>query len=391
MDVRAGFRYNTGVVTGGQTLPASEFARRAGVSRERLRNWERRFGFPAPQRVGTGPRRYAAGDLPAVVAVREAAARGVPLPEAISAARSAPAADVDAEVLGALVDHLPAPLLVLSGPLPVRVVHRNAILADAPGAPPLGAEAVEAIPWFAGSELEQAVEALFAGAEEAVEVAHPAWTGSAEQRAHSIAYRLPPAPGRPPLVAIATLDRARDREARRELAELERFHEDVVRRAELRERWLATAAALAQLFRDEGASNLLRGSADALVRRLGAIDAGVAVYMGGELAVGSSSRTLLGPRMVTVTAHEELAAMLRDRAAVWLAPSTARAFGVPPEVHLLAAPVVVVGETLGALLLVFDARGEIDSEAREMLAILSTAIGFILLRERLVEGARADR
>jgi hypothetical protein len=60
-------------------------------------------------------------------------------------------------------------------------------------------------------------------------------------------------------------------------------------------------------------------------------------------------------------------------------------------VHLLAAPVVVVGETLGALLLVFDARGEIDSEARDMLAILSTAIGFILLRERLVEGARADR
>lgn len=58
--------------------------------------------------------------------------------------------------------------------------------------------------------------------------------------------------------------------------------------------------------------------------------------------------------------------------------------------HLLAVPVIVVGETLGVLLLVFDTRGEIDAEARSMLAMLSAAIGFILLRERLVEGARGD-
>jgi MerR family transcriptional regulator, light-induced transcriptional regulator len=44
-----------------------------GVSRERLRTWERRYGFPQPQRTGSGPRRYAVEDIQRVVAVRRAA------------------------------------------------------------------------------------------------------------------------------------------------------------------------------------------------------------------------------------------------------------------------------------------------------------------------------
>ncbi|HMI69394.1 MAG TPA: MerR family transcriptional regulator, partial [Solirubrobacteraceae bacterium] len=72
---------------GGQTVSATHFAGLTGVSRERLRTWERRYGFPEPRRVGSGPRRYAIEDVQRVVAVRRAAEAGVPIPHAIERTR----------------------------------------------------------------------------------------------------------------------------------------------------------------------------------------------------------------------------------------------------------------------------------------------------------------
>ena len=79
-------------------------------------------------------------------------------------------------------------------------------------------------------------------------------------------------------------------------------------------------AELAELFQRESGTALLQATADTLVRRLPPIDAGVAVYMAGELALGSSSRGLLGPRMVTVTAHQVLAEALREGSPAMLDP-----------------------------------------------------------------------
>ena len=72
-------------VQDGQTVSATRFAELTGVSRERLRTWERRYGFPEP-RGGSGPRRYALADIPRVVAVRPPRRRASRSP-----GRSAPA------------------------------------------------------------------------------------------------------------------------------------------------------------------------------------------------------------------------------------------------------------------------------------------------------------
>src|SRR3954453_18865872 len=102
---------------GGQTIAATRFAALTGVSRERLRTWERRYGFPAPRRAGGGPRRYGLAAVGPGVAVRRAAAEGTPLAEAIARARSsAPSGGVDAAALAALVEELPVPVGALSGP-----------------------------------------------------------------------------------------------------------------------------------------------------------------------------------------------------------------------------------------------------------------------------------
>jgi DNA-binding transcriptional MerR regulator len=375
----------------GALVSATRFAALTGVSRERLRTWERRHGFPSPQRVGRGPRRYELVDAARVVAVRRAAEQGVPLSDAIAATDGTAPTSLSASALQAIPEHLPAPVLLLSGPARVRIEYVNPALAERPGSPTAGTELVDAMPWFPGSECESALLALFAGSVLARECRHPAWTGQATETARSLMYRLPIEPGDAPLVAMVEVDAPDERSLRRELAELRIDRERLQTVVDRRNRWVLAISELAGLFQHESGTALLQGTAETIVRRLPPIDAGVAIYMGGELALGSSTRGLLGPCMVTVTAYADIAAVLRNGAPAWLEPSTAAAFQAPAEMLVLAVPVAVVGETLGAILLVMDEARPIDGEVAQLLDVLSASIGFALLRDRLVEGARMGR
>ncbi|HEY2161081.1 MAG TPA: MerR family transcriptional regulator [Solirubrobacteraceae bacterium] len=371
----------------GTLVSATRFATMTGVSRERLRTWERRYGFPRPRRVGQGPRRYELVDAPRVVAVRRAAEQGVPLSDAIAATHaSAPA--ISASTLRAIPEQLPVPVLLLSGPAPVRIEYVNPAFAELRGSLSAGTELATAVDWFGGSACESALHALFAGSARTCECVHPQWLGSPTETARSLLFRLPVEPGRGPLVAMVEVDAPAERELRRELAELRtergRLREQVARR----DRWVLATSELAGLFQHASGTALLQGTAETIVRRLPPIDAGVAIYMGGELALGSSTRGLLGPCMVTVMAYADIATVLRDGKPAWLDPSTAAAFHAPAEMDVLAVPVAVVGETLGAVLLVMEELQPIDGEVGQLLDVLSAAIGFALLRDRLVEGAR---
>jgi len=83
-----------------------EVAARTGVPAGTLRMWERRHGFPRPQRSGTGRRSYSAAELEAIRRVSEQRAAGVTLAAAIERARSdAPGAS---SVHATLRKHQPA-------------------------------------------------------------------------------------------------------------------------------------------------------------------------------------------------------------------------------------------------------------------------------------------
>ncbi|HST42014.1 MAG TPA: MerR family transcriptional regulator [Conexibacter sp.] len=371
---------------GGHTVSATDFANLTGVSRERLRTWERRFDFPRPQRSGAGPRRYAIADAPRVVAVRRAAEQGVPLPRAIAAADFAAAPAVSDATLAAVVAAAPTPALVIAGPEPLRILYANTQLAIFPAADATGHQ-LDLLPWFAGSELERTLLTLFASDAPALECAHPAWSGG-DATARSLVYRLPSQSGEPPAVALVGIDRAQDRRTRRDLIDARGELAQLRRREQRQERWLALAAALAERFQHEAGADVLASTADTLVRRLSAVDAGIAVYMAGELALGSSSRGLLGPRMVTVTGYADLAALMQAGQPGWLSPAAGGAFGTPGGLHSLAVPITVVAETLGVLLLVFDEPTELDDDARQLLTIVSAGLGFTLLRDRLVESSK---
>ncbi|MGI9146126.1 MAG: MerR family transcriptional regulator [Chloroflexota bacterium] len=68
-------------------------SRRSGVAAVTLRAWERRYGFPSPQRAPGGRRLYTDRDLESVIALRAQTAQGVPISRAIALLVGRPAAD----------------------------------------------------------------------------------------------------------------------------------------------------------------------------------------------------------------------------------------------------------------------------------------------------------
>jgi GAF domain-containing protein len=92
--------------------------------------------------------------------------------------------------------------------------------------------------------------------------------------------------------------------------------------------------------------------------------------------------------MITVTAHPAIGRMLRDAQPAWLEPAAAVALGVPAGLHACGVPVVVAGEPLGLVLLLFDEPEEISNDVQRLLAAVSAAVGFAMLRDRLADELR---
>jgi MerR family transcriptional regulator, light-induced transcriptional regulator len=74
--------------TSGTGLGIGEVVERTGVAEATLRMWERRYGFPAPERLASGHRRYSEHEIELIRAVVAKRAAGLGLPAAIQQARS---------------------------------------------------------------------------------------------------------------------------------------------------------------------------------------------------------------------------------------------------------------------------------------------------------------
>ena len=375
--------------SGQPTVSATRFAELTGVTRERLRTWERRYGFPLPHRDGRGPRRYAVDDVSRVVAVRRAAENGVPLPRAIARTPSeSGSAEVGAATFTALVDHAPLPVAIISGPEPLRIEWTNGALRARPGAPHTGDELLSALPAFLGSACAQLLTRLFAAEAPPAETEHPAWDGLPRHTTRSVLYRLPIEAGRRPLVAMVALEGEGERQTRAALADRERELADLQRTASRHTRWLDAIAQLADRFRREPGPAAIDQGLDAVVRQVRAIDGTIAYYVSGQLMLAESRRGLLAPVPITVAAHPQLVACIASGDPAWLDAPARTAAGVPGDLQASAVPIVVAGEPLGLLVLLFAEVEPHDPDNTRLLAAVSAAMGFALLRDRLTTALR---
>jgi DICT domain-containing protein/predicted DNA-binding transcriptional regulator AlpA len=72
----------------GNRFGIGEVVERTGVAEATLRMWERRYGFPAPERLASGHRRYSSEEIELIRGVAAKRAAGLALPVAIEQARS---------------------------------------------------------------------------------------------------------------------------------------------------------------------------------------------------------------------------------------------------------------------------------------------------------------
>jgi DICT domain-containing protein len=76
---------------GDRSIPIGRLVARTGVSEGTLRMWERRHGFPTPERLASGHRRYRERDVELVAQVVRERDAGLSLAAAIARVRSSPA------------------------------------------------------------------------------------------------------------------------------------------------------------------------------------------------------------------------------------------------------------------------------------------------------------
>lgn len=103
-------------------LTISAVAARTGVSVPVLRSWEERYGFPTPERLPGGHRRYREADVERILRVQQERAEGRSLRAAIEATVIGPASAAGSPTLF-------AGLRRLRPDLPTQVVGRRTMLA----------------------------------------------------------------------------------------------------------------------------------------------------------------------------------------------------------------------------------------------------------------------
>jgi MerR family transcriptional regulator, light-induced transcriptional regulator len=162
-----------------RTLKTSEAAAVLNVSPNTLRAWERRFGYPKPQRSPGKHRLYTHGEI---AALRDALQEGLSISSAISRARESVSADTHV-LVGALAAYeLDRADLAMEGALALRSVERSVEEVLLPSLDEIGERhGIDSAPWAFSAR----------------------WASDWLQRAQ----RLSPAPSRPQAVLFGDATR----------------------------------------------------------------------------------------------------------------------------------------------------------------------------------------
>jgi len=94
-------------------LTIGDVADRTGIPASTLRMWESRYGFPAPRRSGGTHRRYTDEDCRAILEMKRARERGLPMGRAVSSGLAAVRSAQDSLFNGLRLRHPDLPVLLL--------------------------------------------------------------------------------------------------------------------------------------------------------------------------------------------------------------------------------------------------------------------------------------
>lgn len=371
-------------------LTASRFAELTGVDRERLRTWERRFGFPQPLRSGpAGRRTYDASDVPRVVAVRQAVDSGTPVKSAIEGALQAAGefGSLPATVLGHSALACPLPLVVVAGPQPLVVeLVNDAARRSAPHLTP-GTPLEDCAPWLDDETLD-ALRRRFS-ADAPVRGARPGWLFPEEPPCPATFVSLPTADVSQPRIAI--WDNADEREQRAAAAQDMAARSALLAqsRAAYAEKMLAAASGVASELQHLSSDQAASRGPELLVEHFEADDAALAVLVGAHVSVRPSARRQIPASLLPLAAYSDMAQLLRSASIDWLSETTRTALGAPAESALLCIPLKCAAQEVGAVILLFAEVFELETVVCEALNSVAAVMAFAVMHQHLVNDVRA--
>lgn len=330
----------------GPTLSASEFADVTGMTRDRLRTWERRHGWPEPVRSDGGARRYATDDAARVVAVRRLHESGVPLDRAIEQHANAALRSLAASTWRALVDELPMPVVLLSGPIPLTVVHANAMLRERADGPRTGDIVEDVAPWFVADDGYDRMRTLFTGRERVAVSTHPDWSAGMQQPARSMAIRVPQRPGTLPLVALVGIETSANRRAQSDVGLHRRERDRLADRTTRIEQWAATTAEITRIS-DQDTIRALRMAMHALRKATGVADAAAFMLLDGAPVLLTCLRGRFSPPREVAP---ELLSACDDDTPAWVEPTIASTLGAPATCGVTVTAVPARGDAPAAFI-----------------------------------------
>ena len=353
------------------TVGAAELERLTGVRWERIRTWERRFGFPENTHRGRNSRRFAVADVARVLAVRQLIDAGEPVGVAMEIVKAGlPASNADALLSG--FAGIAAPVTAWTGPEPLRLLWANdaaraAAVGGAIAAPDRSLLAYRTLQRMmvpndgACALLEQ--RSLCDASPDPVRIL--TWTVGAPAfiPAIAVAMELPPAPPEPP-VARARPRSMTDR------------------------RWVAAVAASRRALQ-RGPGPLAVDDAVAALRDCsGARDATIVHVRGDDLLPGRWSFGRLPKPVLGHTAARELRRISGGGMPDWLPPATAIELTTEPDAACLAVPLLLNGHCAGYLVLEFPERTSPSATVADLLLTLGVAIAASLGRDHAAAARR---
>lgn len=350
------------------TVSAVEACKLAGVAIERLRTWERRFGFPKTV-SHDGRRGYAVADLPAILAARNLIATGMPVGDAIATVAAGDGLAPDLATLQATFGRLGAPVVAVGGPEPLEVVWGNEAAHTAEGVPE---------PPDRSDPSYRAFQRALTDDDTPVRVlCHQHWTRRHEQTRSLV--MLLDREGWPSGAVVAVELPAPH------AADVAVSPPTATGHQELR--WIAAARQARRLLQRETGGSAIRESIAALAAAAGAIDGAVFLSHEGQLRGSLSTR---GERMAAAIprdGHPSLDAAVRDVRATWVDAETARRL-CDSSCACLALPLISAGRETGFAVLRFPEVQALSADAEDLLLGWATACAISIARERAA-GRRA--
>jgi DNA-binding transcriptional MerR regulator len=356
------------------TISSQELARLTGVGRERLRTWERRYGFPEPSRSRNAVRRYRVSDVKLVAAVSQLAGHGVPLQTAINEVLQRNAEPAAPTTLGAVLEHVPTPVIAVSGPDPLTVAWLNAATGKHPDSIRVGDDLLDAVPGFGTAARKQLRSVMNGEGPRARIVTHLSWLGTFPEAVSSLVWRREDELTGEPLAVLVQLPAAKSLPGQEHLA--------IVPPEQSRSASWALAVGKARRVMEAHDGLVgVQQSLGLLARSVSSIDGLLALCIGENVRVASSVAGR-GSRIVHQAQCPDLVQALTDTEIDWLAPSSIKSLGLDSGLAAVAIPLVAAQEHLGVAVLAFRQEIALDDTARELLLGFGARTASALIRER---------